>query len=96
MTHFPDRLYDLPPSAKLVLKVLAIDGAMTQGQLATETRLSKRTVRYGLQNLRDADAIQERVSFRDARKSIYSISDSVAPNERTDGGEPDEPPNAGD
>ncbi|MDS0475528.1 helix-turn-helix domain-containing protein [Natrinema sp. 1APR25-10V2] len=78
MTRLSDRLYDLPPSAKLVLKVLAIDGTMTQGQLATETRLSKRTVRDALERLRDVDVIDERVDFRDARRSLYSVSDSIA------------------
>jgi len=65
MTRLSDRLYDLPPSAKLVLKVLAIDGTM-KGQLATETRLSKRTVRDALERLRNVDVIDERVDFRDA------------------------------
>jgi predicted transcriptional regulator len=60
------------------LKVLAIDGTMTQGQLATETRLSKRTVRDALERLRNVDVIDERVDFRDARRSLYSVSDSVA------------------
>lgn len=78
MTHVPERFYDLPPSAKLVLKVLQVEGAMTQGQIATETRLSKRTVRYALESLRDADVVHKGVCFCDARKSIYSIPDSIA------------------
>ncbi|QFU84729.1 helix-turn-helix domain-containing protein [Natronorubrum aibiense] len=83
MTPVPDRLYDLPPSGKLVLKVLAVDGAMTQSQLAAETRLSKRTVRYALDALRDTGVLHEQVYFRDARKSLYSVSDSVLTDEST-------------
>nr|WP_090620520.1 helix-turn-helix domain-containing protein [Natrinema salaciae] len=76
MTHSSDRLYELPPSAKLVFKVLEINGTMTQSQIATKSRLSKRTVRQALDNLRDADTLDERVSLRDARKSLYSIPES--------------------
>ena len=83
MTHVPDQLYDLPPSGKLVLKVLDVNGEMTQSQIATETRLSKRTVRYALDALRDAGVLRERMYFRDARQSLYSISDSVLTNEPT-------------
>ncbi|SIS18182.1 helix-turn-helix domain-containing protein [Natronorubrum thiooxidans] len=81
MTPVPDQLYDLPPSGKLVLKVLSVDGAMTQSQLAAETRLSKRTVRYALDALRDAGVLHERVYFRDARKSLYSVSDPLLTDE---------------
>lgn len=83
MTDVPDRLYDLPPSAKLVLKVLEVDGAMTQGQIAAESRLSKRTVRFALESLREADVVQEGVYFRDARKSLYSLADSMSTDEST-------------
>ncbi|TYL36290.1 MarR family transcriptional regulator [Natronococcus pandeyae] len=81
MTQAPDRLYDLPPSAKLVLKVLEVEGTMTQEQIATESRLSKRTVRYALEKLRNADVVRKRVYFRDARKSLYSVSDAIATDE---------------
>ena len=83
MAHVPDQLYDLPPSGKLVLKVLDVNGEMTQSQIATETRLSKRTVRYALDTLRDAGVLRERMYFPDARQSLYSISDSVLTNEPT-------------
>lgn len=81
MTHVSDHLYDLPPSAKLVLKVLEVDGAMTQAQIAAESRLSQRTVRYALESLRDADVVQKQVYLRDARKSLYSVPDPGATSE---------------
>ncbi|MFD1564478.1 MarR family transcriptional regulator [Haloarchaeobius amylolyticus] len=83
MTRVPDRIYDLPPSGKLVLKVLDINGELTQSQIATETRLNKRTVRSALDALRDADILRERMYFRDAGQSLYSISDSALAEEST-------------
>jgi len=69
-----DRLRELPPSAKLVYKVLEYDDAQTQSQLAEETLLPTRTVRYALTRLAEADLIEARFSFTDARKRIYSIA----------------------
>jgi len=69
-----DRLRDLPPSAKLVYKVLEYDDALTQGQLTEETLLPARTVRYALTRLEEADLVAARFSFTDARKRIYSLA----------------------
>ena len=65
---------EMPPSAKLVAKVLAYEGALTQQQLATETLLPGRTVRYALTRLEDADVVDSRFSFTDARKRVYSLA----------------------
>ena len=65
---------DLPPSAKLVAKVLEYNDTLTQSELAEETLLSTRTVREAVSRLEDADAVDSRVSFRDARKQLYSLS----------------------
>ncbi|GAA0283197.1 MarR family transcriptional regulator [Halobacterium noricense] len=69
----PDRdsLADLPPSAKLVFKVLEYDSPLTQAELRDRTRLSKRTTRHGLSLLKEADLVEERVYIPDARKRIY-------------------------
>ncbi|MFW6384309.1 MAG: ArsR family transcriptional regulator [Halodesulfurarchaeum sp.] len=64
---------DLPPSAKLVYKVLEHDGPLTQKRLVEETMLSARTVRYALDRLDDCDAIEEQVYFQDARQSLYKL-----------------------
>ncbi|WP_018257040.1 MarR family transcriptional regulator [Halomicrobium katesii] len=69
---FEDELADSPPSAKLVTKVLAHEGQLTQSQLAEETMLSKRTTRYALSELEEADVVTSEVSFMDARQSLYS------------------------
>jgi len=87
-----DRLRELPPSAKLVYKVLEYDGSLTQGQLAEETLLPSRTVRYATSRLEDADVVESRFSFTDARKRIYSIrgeTEGVATADASDRGATD-------
>ena len=66
-------LRELPPSAKLVLKVLQYNDALTQNQIAEETLLPPRTVRYALTRLEEIDAVDSRFSFADARKRLYSL-----------------------
>ena len=65
---------DLPPSAKLVAKVLEYNGSLTQSQLAEETLLPPRTVRYALTRLEEIDVVGSRFSFSDARKRIYTLT----------------------
>jgi DNA-binding MarR family transcriptional regulator len=65
------RLDELPPSAKLVFKVLELDAPQTQSDIAERTRLSKRTTRHALGKLQDAGVVEERVYIPDARKRVY-------------------------
>jgi len=67
-------LRDLPPSAKLVAKVLEYNDRLTQQELADETLLPPRTVRYALSRLEEEDAVESRFSFVDARKRIYTLT----------------------
>jgi len=69
-----ETLQDLPPSAKLVAKVLEYNDSLTQSQLAEETLLPPRTVRYALTRLEDAEVVESRFSFADARKRIYTLT----------------------
>ena len=71
--EYRDRLRELPPSAKLVAKVLESDSPLSQGQLAEESLLRDRTVRYALNRLEDVGLIGSRYSFRDARKQVYYL-----------------------
>ncbi|WP_137283582.1 helix-turn-helix domain-containing protein [Halorussus salinisoli] len=71
---FRDRLRELPPSAKLVAKVLETDSPLSQGQLAEESLLPDRTVRYALNRLEDEDLVNSRYSFQDARKQVYFLN----------------------
>lgn len=66
-------LSELPPSSKLVYKVLEYEGSMTQEEIATESRLCSRTVRYALGKLESEDLVTSRVSLADARQSKYRI-----------------------
>jgi len=69
-----ERLRELPPSAKLVAKVLEGSDPLSQGQLAEESLLPDRTVRYALNRLEDAGLVDARYSFRDARKQVYFLT----------------------
>ncbi|PSP87677.1 ArsR family transcriptional regulator [Halobacteriales archaeon QS_4_66_20] len=69
-----ETLRELPPSAKLVAKVLEYNDSLTQSQLAEETLLPPRTVRYALTRLEDAGIVDSRFSFSDARKRIYTLA----------------------
>lgn len=67
-------LADLPPSTKLVYKMLEYTGESTQQQITEESLLSPRTVPYGLQRLEEIGAITEEVYFPDARQSVYELA----------------------
>ncbi|GGN18308.1 MarR family transcriptional regulator [Halarchaeum nitratireducens] len=69
-----EQLRDLPPSAKLVAKVLEYEESLTQSELAEETLLPPRTVRYALTRLDEAGVVDSRFSFVDARKRLYTLA----------------------
>ncbi|MFC7165234.1 MarR family transcriptional regulator [Halospeciosus flavus] len=70
---------DLPPSAKLVLKVLEYEGPLTQQEITEETRLPQRTVRDALDRLLEEGIVTKEPYFRDARQSQYAIADAALP-----------------
>ncbi|MFB6117097.1 MarR family transcriptional regulator [Halosegnis sp.] len=72
--EFRERLRELPPSAKLVAKVLEGSSPLSQGQLAEESLLPDRTVRYALNRLEEAELVGSRHSFHDARKQVYFLA----------------------
>jgi DNA-binding MarR family transcriptional regulator len=69
-----EALADLPPSAKLVAKVLDHNERLTQSRLAEETMLPPRTVRYALNRLEEVGAVESRFSFTDARMRVYTLT----------------------
>ncbi|TQQ79816.1 MarR family transcriptional regulator [Halonotius terrestris] len=69
-----DPVRELPPSAKLVAKELDRHDTLTQSQLAEVTLLSTRTVRQAVSRLEEVGAVESRVSFRDARKQLYTLT----------------------
>ncbi|WP_217423099.1 winged helix-turn-helix domain-containing protein [Methanocella conradii] len=64
----------MPPSAKLVYKVLESSGLLTQKEIIKKTYLPPRTVRYALKRLLDEKILQERFYFKDARQSLYGLN----------------------
>ena len=72
-----EEIEDLPPSAKLVLKVLQYQGALTQKAIIEESMLSARTVRYALERLEDLGVVDEDIYFADARQNLYSVTDKL-------------------
>ncbi|WP_251342387.1 winged helix-turn-helix domain-containing protein [Haloplanus halophilus] len=79
-------LDDLPPSAKLVFKVLEYNGSLTQKGIVEESMLSARTVRYALERLEDIGVVDEDVYFADARQNLYQLNEAALSKE---GGEAD-------
>lgn len=73
-TEFRERLRELPPSAKLIAKVLETDQPLSQGELVEESLLPDRTVRYALNRLEATELVDSRYSYRDARKQVYYLT----------------------
>jgi DNA-binding MarR family transcriptional regulator len=69
---------DLPPSAKLVLKVLEYNGGLTQKQIVDKSRLSQRTVRDALDRLQDRTIVEKNIYIPDARQNLYTLSSPTA------------------
>jgi DNA-binding MarR family transcriptional regulator len=74
MTSTDELVQDLPPSAKLVLKVLEYNGGLTQKQIVEKSRLSQRTVRDALDRLQGAGVVEKDIYIPDARQNLYRLS----------------------
>ncbi|MFB3764775.1 MAG: MarR family transcriptional regulator [Methanotrichaceae archaeon] len=68
------KIEHLPPSAKLVFKVLESGSLLTQKDIIEKTYLPARTVRYALSRLKEKKVLQERFYFQDARQSLYGLN----------------------
>ncbi|NMB84741.1 MAG: MarR family transcriptional regulator [Methanothrix sp.] len=64
----------MPPSAKLVFKVLESGSLLTQKDIIARTYLPARTVRYALTRLKKENLLLERFYFPDARQSLYGLN----------------------
>lgn len=69
-----ERILELPPSAKLVYKILEYEGQLTQRQLCEQTWLTSRTVRYAISELGDLKIITEEIYIPDARQKLYRLA----------------------
>lgn len=63
----------MPPSAKLILKTLEYEGALSQKDLASRTMLPERTIRLSLSHLLTGGYVKKKTSLRDARQRIYEL-----------------------
>jgi len=64
---------NLPPSAKLVFKILSYEGDLTQKEVINATGLPERTVRYALELLLRKGLITQSPYLNDARQTVYGI-----------------------
>jgi len=69
-----DLAHELPPSAKLVLKVLEYQGQLSQKEIIEETMLPARTVRYAISLLLSEGVVKKRLSLRDSRQGLYHVN----------------------
>lgn len=74
MQEHEQRLQDMPPSAKLVAKILE-EGEMSGYTIAEESLLPKRTVRYALRRLEDQNVTTSRNCLDDPRIQLYRLRD---------------------
>lgn len=75
-----ERLVEMPPSAKLVFRVLDdAEEPLSSDEVSERTLLVRRTVRYALNKLKDAEIVDERRDFTDARRLTYEVYDTERP-----------------
>ena len=67
-------LFNMPPSSKVLLKILEYEGSMTQKELVSKTLLPDRTVRLAMSHLLEKGYVKRKISIRDSRQKIYEIS----------------------
>lgn len=67
-------LMDLPPSSKLVARVLILQGPSTTSELIEATLLPRRTVGFAITRLESKGVIHSRPHLRDSRKTIYELT----------------------
>ncbi|MFX1605070.1 MAG: hypothetical protein ACFFDD_04120 [Promethearchaeota archaeon] len=72
-----DAAHELPPSAKLVFKVLEYQGQLSQKEIVEETMLPPRTVRYALSLLMSEGLVTKKLSLRDSRQGFYHVTNKA-------------------
>jgi len=63
--------FRLPPSAKVVLRILDDGKPKTFKDMTLEAEIAPRTIRYALKRLKESGLIIEKFNFRDARQVLY-------------------------
>lgn len=75
--HLAETLLPLPPSAKLILRMLEYEGPMNYEKLLERTALPERTLRYGLNRLVESGLVKKYNDPSDARRKLYALADSL-------------------
>jgi|TARA_Y100000310_G_scaffold345431_1_gene464900 NAD+ kinase len=73
VTLTPERTKNLPPSAKLVYKILSYEGNLTQKEIVNMSYLPERTARYALELLLKKRLITQQPYLNDARQTVYGV-----------------------
>ncbi len=68
-----ERIKNLPPSAKMIYKILTYEGSLTQKEIINNTYLPERTVRHALELLIKKNLIVKQPYLNDARQTVYSV-----------------------
>lgn len=63
----------IPPSAKLILKLLSEKKIMRFEELKESTAFSKRTLLYAIKTLREMDLVETQICMNDTRRRFYCI-----------------------
>lgn len=69
-----EAIAELPPSSKLILKVLQYNERLTRDELQDRTQLSARTVREATTRLRNLGVITIESGRGDATQLVYAIA----------------------
>ena len=77
MSDSVSKRQDFPPSVLYTRKVLEYEGALTQPEIAVETDMPKRTVRYALGRLKEHGVVESEPIMGDARRKRYRLAESA-------------------
>lgn len=69
----PSEFNEFPPSIRLVLQSLHCTGGLTTSQLAEETGLAERTIRYALTRLDDRGVIESSYLLSEPQTCKYEL-----------------------
>lgn len=68
-----EAIREMPPSAKLVMRILREVKICDLNRLKVESGLSRRALMYAVKFLREMDFIETKVCLSDTRKRFYCI-----------------------
>jgi len=71
--HLAEELLRIPPSAKLIIKILEYEGPLTYRELVRRTMMPDRTIRHALSVLISRRLVAKKPLLRDARQKLYYL-----------------------